>query len=340
LYELSHETEKVVNEKISKVERTLHMKEEEVVRLKQILYGKEDIIRKISVAYEQSKTNVEEYVDEISYYKQEMSKFDQGEYEQLLSENQNFKIQNKQLLVTIMKNLTKSSRKGSKKRSRLNGTLINSEIRKKSGYDTHSKRRQQKRKKSYRKHSSKRKYRKEIALNNFNSLLDYRKVPSLSVMNKNLVNIHNNQMMNNYQSFDSTFNNTSVPEKFASSVKNGIHADEQENRSVHQEALGSSQYHSIKTPQQDRRQAMSKKGRPKTAVRREKDIRHREDLHSTSQQVAYEQMFAVGDNSDNQMSPNELEQFRDDIRNGNIELVEHIDPNKMQNYNEYSSDED
>ena len=55
MYEIYTETERVINQRVSKVERVLHMKEEEVVRLKQILYGKEDIIRKISIAYEQSK---------------------------------------------------------------------------------------------------------------------------------------------------------------------------------------------------------------------------------------------------------------------------------------------
>lgn len=55
LYELSHETEKVVQRRVAAVDRARHMKEEEVARLKQILYGKEDVIRKISIAYEQSK---------------------------------------------------------------------------------------------------------------------------------------------------------------------------------------------------------------------------------------------------------------------------------------------
>ena len=55
IYEICYETEKVINQRSAKLERNLHMKEEEVVRLKQILYGKEDIIRKISIAFEQTK---------------------------------------------------------------------------------------------------------------------------------------------------------------------------------------------------------------------------------------------------------------------------------------------
>lgn len=55
MYEIYYETEKVVTERVQKIERNLHMKEEEVARLKQILYGKEDDIRKVSIAYEQCK---------------------------------------------------------------------------------------------------------------------------------------------------------------------------------------------------------------------------------------------------------------------------------------------
>lgn len=55
MHEIWYETEKVISQRISKTERNLNMKEEEVARLKQILYGKEDVIRKISIAYEQTK---------------------------------------------------------------------------------------------------------------------------------------------------------------------------------------------------------------------------------------------------------------------------------------------
>lgn len=70
------------------------------------------------------------------------------------------------------------------------------------------------------------------------------------------------------------------------------------------------------------------KNRPKTAVRREKEIKQREDIHSASQQVPYEHVFG----HEEDMSHSELEQFREDIRNGNIELVDDIDPQTMDMY--------
>ena len=112
------------------------MKEEEVVRLKQILNNKEDIIRKVSIAYEQSKNSLEEYQDQIEYYKHQIEEYEKLDQNNLLVENQNLKMQNRQLMVTLMNHLTKAnSRKGSKKkkRSRFGGTLMGGYDSRKSG---------------------------------------------------------------------------------------------------------------------------------------------------------------------------------------------------------------
>ena len=92
MYEAYYETEKVINDKVCKIERNLHMKEEEVVRLKQILNNKEDIIRKVSIAYEQSKNSLEEYQDQIEYYKHQIEEYEKLDQNNLLVENQNLKM--------------------------------------------------------------------------------------------------------------------------------------------------------------------------------------------------------------------------------------------------------
>ena len=205
MYEAYTETEKVINQRVSKVERNLHMKEEEVVRLKQILYGKEDIIRKISIAYEQSKNGFEGYLDQIEYYKAKLDEYEQNNDEELVIQNKNLRQQNKQLLITLMNHLTKINKHGS----------INRKKKKKSGcLDTSGKKNSKtKTKSSQRRHSSKRKIRKgrierPIALtsdryfNNSNSLMNYKNLSSMTAINKNLINIQNYHGINNYQSFD------------------------------------------------------------------------------------------------------------------------------------------
>jgi hypothetical protein len=169
--------------------------------------------------------------------------FRRRDFERIYSENQNLRLQNKQLLVTLMKNLTKSSRKSSKKKNRFSGTLISSDH-----YNNPSKHRSKRRKHSYRKPSSKRRTRKEITLNNFSSLLDHN-VPSLSAMHKNVM-----PFVQNYQSFDSTL---SKPIDHSPLFFNNLPQNEKENN-----------YMDDQYKEEEKRG----KRRPKTAVRREKEI--------------------------------------------------------------------
>lgn len=289
MYEMFHETEKVVNERVAKFERNMHMKEEENVRLKQILYGKEDVIRKVSIAYEQAKTDLESFEDQINYYKKKQQDYESESPDNLYVENRSLKAQNKQLLITLMNHLTKSkTRKSSKgKKSRFSGTLIsNSELRK-SGLDNSKRRLSRKKKSSHRKHSSKRRHKRDMVLNNFGSMIDYRNVPSLSAMNKNLINIQNNQVANNYQSFDSTIN-----KGMANNILSNARNEDKENNDMYTDT---GHNHSVKTPKSDgQRNGKTRKHRPKTAVRREQDLNPVEDLHSNSQHVPYEYLFAEG----------------------------------------------
>jgi hypothetical protein len=306
MYEMFHETEKVVNERVGKFERNMHMKEEENVRLKQILYGKEDVIRQVSIAYEQAKTDVEAYEDHIDFYKMKIQKYENETPDDLRADNMNLKAQNKQLLITLMSHLTKSKpRKSSKsKKSRFSGTLVsNSELRRRSGLDTSKRTLSKKKKASHRKHSSKRRHKRDIILNNLNSMLDYRNNASLSAMNKNLINIQNSQLVNNYQSFDSTLNKGRSG-NIMSNAKN----DDKENSDMYAE---SGHYHSVKTPQAEgHKKSNKRKHRPKTAVRREQDLNPREDLHSNSQHVPYEHLF--GESGD--MTPEEFEHHQREMQ--------------------------
>lgn len=229
MYVFYHETEKVVSQRVSKIERNLHMKEEEVVRLKQILYGKEDVIRKVSIAYEQAKNDLEDYIEQIDIFKAKINDYETLDHNELITQNRNLRVQNKQLLMALMNHLTQPrSRKNSKKKkSRFSGTLIsNPELRKKGALEHQSKHKSQQRRKkaSHRKHSSKRR-QKAAGLNNFSSLLDYRNIPSQSAINKNLINMKNSQLANNYQSFDNTLNKAAMMDHFASSVKNSTSVD-------------------------------------------------------------------------------------------------------------------
>lgn len=334
MYVVYHETEKVINQRVSKVERNLHMKEEEVVRLKQILYGKEDVIRKVSIAYEQAKNDLEDYIEQIDIFKAKINEYETLDHNELITQNRNLKTQNKQLLMALMNHLTQPrSRKSSKKKkSRFSGTLIsNPEFRKRGALDHSVKHKsQQKRKKtSHRKHSSKR-GQKAAGLNNFSSLLDNRNVPSLRSVNKKLINVQNSQLANNYQSFDNTLNKAAMMDHLASSVKNSTSVD------FYSDGFRALHHQSVKTPQGDISTHLRQrsKNRPKTAVRREKEIRQREDIHSASQQVPYEHVFGHEDD----FSHNELEQFKEDIRNGNIELVDDIDPQTMEMYDHEEDD--
>lgn len=125
MYEYYTETEKVVTKRIEGIESNLHMKEEEVVRLKQILYNKEDVIRKISIAYEQAKNNLESYIDEIEYLNHRLTETDNREFNKLVYDNQNLRQQNKQLLTMLMNHLTKVNRsKSDRKKKKLENTLI------------------------------------------------------------------------------------------------------------------------------------------------------------------------------------------------------------------------
>lgn len=74
MYEMHTDTEKVVGDRIKKVEDNLYMKEEEVSRLKELVYQKETIIRNISGAHEQHKMNIEKLEDEIYYHQSETNK--------------------------------------------------------------------------------------------------------------------------------------------------------------------------------------------------------------------------------------------------------------------------
>lgn len=324
MYELYYETEKVVSRRVQKIENNLHMKEEEVVRLKQILYGKEDDIRKVSIAYEQAKGDMESYIEQIDYLQQKLQDYEGSEHHQLVVDNKNLRIQNKQLLSTLMNHLTRShSRKGSKKKNRLSGTLVsNSELRKRKIFDHSSKRSQSKyKKRSHRKSSSKRRLKGE-----------YRNVPSLRSINKNMMNANNNNLINNYQSFDTTLNKAMM-ENFVSSVKNSASADGKENSEIYADKFRSSGHHiSSKTPQIDKRSVSSKrKARPKTAVRREKNMNQNEDMHSSSLQVPYESAFGHQEDGE-YLTPQQLEELKEEIRKGNISFVDNLDPNNLENY--------
>jgi hypothetical protein len=118
MYELYYDTEQVVNKKMSAVQHALSIKDQEVIKLKQILYEKEDMIRKVSIAYEQYKSNIETYEDEITYLKTEnmrllnnIALIQKHDKNNLFFQVQNLKLQNKQLLQALMNHLTKTSRK-------------------------------------------------------------------------------------------------------------------------------------------------------------------------------------------------------------------------------------
>lgn len=282
------ETEELIKNEVKKYEQKYHMKEEECTRLKQILYTKEDIIRKISIAYEQVKNEEEAFKDQIEYYREKAKEIEKLPSHSLLEENINLKEQNKQLLVTLIGHLTKKrslSRKSSKrKKSRLNGTQVNIQKLRKSVVDNSKMRLSRRKKGSQRKHSSKRRKNKErMNLNNLNSMLEYKYMPSLTSMNKNLAKNHNNQLINNYQSFDSTLSNSMLENILAKIKISG------ENN----EGYADPHYHSVKTPQGDKREfRMKPQNRPKTAVRRKKERKNRRDeLHSSSQQVQYNNQF-------------------------------------------------
>lgn len=94
----------------------MYKKEEEVTRLKQILYGKEDVIRKVSIAYEQAKNNVESYIEEIDYLRIKIQDKENQNNDQIFVQNENLKVQNRQLIMMLMDHLTKVNRKSSEKR--------------------------------------------------------------------------------------------------------------------------------------------------------------------------------------------------------------------------------
>jgi len=82
------------------------------------LYKKEEIIRKVSVAYEQAKSEMETYEDQISYFKDKLKESEHIQSKNIIEENQNLKEQNKQLLITIIDNLTKSRSRSQSKSKR------------------------------------------------------------------------------------------------------------------------------------------------------------------------------------------------------------------------------
>lgn len=239
--------------------------------------------------------DMEEYVDQIDYLTSQLKEYEESDQQALITENRNLRIQNKRLLTTLMTHLTEvKSRKSSKKKNRLSGTLVNNNDLRRRMRDNSSKRKHHKyKKKSHRKHSSKRRGKK-----------DYRNVPSLSAINKNIMNIQNSNLINNYQSFDSTLNKAMM-ENFVSSVKNSSLAEDKENHDMYTDGFRMNMHHqSVKTPQGDGKYYSNKrKHRPKTAVRREKHMHNREDLHSSSLQVPYNHMFGYHDEDFDHISP-------------------------------------
>lgn len=192
-----------------------------MTRLKQILFGKEDVIRKVSIAYEQAKNNVETYIDEIEYLRIQVQEAENKGNNQIVVQNENLKAQNRQLLMMLMNNLTKINRRSSEKRknkkNKFGGTLMTStEIKKPSFLDSSQKSRSKHRIKTLkRKHSSKRRSKKPkqgraraLTSDRYFNSSQYPSNPhnlsSLTPLNKNLINIQNNILSNNYQSFDST----------------------------------------------------------------------------------------------------------------------------------------
>ena len=248
MYRYYTETETVVQERISGIENKLNMKEQEVLRLKQIIYGKEDIIRKVSIAYEQAKNNLEDYIDEIEYLKQRLSEHEGQEYSQVVLDNQSLRSQNKQLLTMLMTHLTnvdkRSGSNKSKKKSKLNDTMINNDYKRQSFLNASMKRRSKQKIKpqARRKPSSKRKSKKikvgraraltsDRYFNNSNQLQDYRNLSSLTPLNKNLIRIQNsfnqvNNNNNNYNSFDNTLDKAQMNNYMTSSQQQPV------NRSV------------------------------------------------------------------------------------------------------------
>ena len=115
MQELCDETEKVIQRRVGKYEKNLAMKEEEVARIKQILYGREDEIKNMANALEQAGHEIQARGEEIDYYRQKVREYEQESPENLISQNLNLQAQNKQLLVMLINHLTKSkARKGSK----------------------------------------------------------------------------------------------------------------------------------------------------------------------------------------------------------------------------------
>jgi myosin heavy subunit len=213
-------TEKVVNERV-------HMKEQEVIRLKKILFGKEDIIRKVSIAYEQAKNNLESYVDEIEYLKQRLATHEGDEGSQIILDNESLRSQNKQLLNMLMSHLTNIDKKqesSKSKNKKLGNTVkvINASMkgRSKQKIKPTSKRRCSAKRKSKRAKAGRaRALTSDRYFNNMNQLQDYRNMSSLTPLNKNLINIQNN-MNNNYQSFDNTLDKVQMTNHMATNLQN------------------------------------------------------------------------------------------------------------------------
>lgn len=155
--EIYRNQENYMQQEIMKYEQKYLMKEEEWVRLKQILYSKEDIIRKISVAYEQSKADEDTYQDQIEHYKSQINDLEKVSPQKLIEENLSLKEQNKQLIVTLLNHLTRSSsgKKSKRKKARFSGTMVNLHKTRKSQHDNSRHRLSRKKKSSQRKHSSK-----------------------------------------------------------------------------------------------------------------------------------------------------------------------------------------
>ncbi|CAI2366782.1 unnamed protein product [Moneuplotes crassus] len=269
--EIYKNTENIIQQEVSKYEQKFHMKEEECARLKQILYTKEDIIRKISVAYEQSKADEDSFQDQLDHYKSQISELEKMTPDALMAENMNLKEQNKQLIITLIDYFTKPrSRKRSKrKKNTFSGTLMNINKLRKSAQE-HSRRRLSRRKKgSQRKSSSKKRSHKDRVnlshlnhRNQFIDLPDTKRTPLNSIKNMSkkriLMKTYKNPSSTTYQSYDpcllnSTMNQEILHSGFSKSPKNL-----QNPLQAH--------HHSVKTPQDPQSTPFSLPSKPRATT--------------------------------------------------------------------------
>ena len=128
--------------------------------------SKEQVIEELEQERDQAKNQIKAYVQKIEHHEiysnQRLSEYQNQDMDQILIDNQNLRVQNRQLLVILMNHLTNINKKIVKKKKRKNKfgatILTNSKNRKQMYIETSSKRRSKIRNRSHNKrYSSKRK---------------------------------------------------------------------------------------------------------------------------------------------------------------------------------------